>query len=398
MTSPTTGVPTPTGSGTGTSGSSSVPPGATTPLPDNFINDKTFYSDSSWLSDLVLDRLKCNWNEWNRRLKIIVNQRGFGTYLNGTLVCSDAVLYPQSALSWHINNLALRGFILKHISNKDFDSVESSVDSHNVYETLPKTHQHQGLHTQVHVIKEILDIPFTPSSTPYSCTLSKLEKLHNKFTKMGKMDESKLQIIWTLNTCNDYQTLQTSFNDLLENPSTTYTNVKRRILREEEVAICQGQYTPNADNTALVAVTGKNYRPICTNCKGPNHCTKFCILAGGAMASKTIEEARTAQDTACAAQRSTTCSTNKARGSCTNVPQSGATVQANTAQTNLPPSAPNNQMLINGVYYIPAPVNPPPADNSAHTAIVMVPYDEEEYIAVLATTDTYASMNWSSHT
>ena len=55
-------------------------------------------------------------------------------------------------------------------------------------------------------------------------------------------------------------------------------------------------------------------------------------------------------------------------------------------------------MLVNRVYYIPAPINPPPADNSAHTAIVMVPYNEEEYIAVLATTDTHASVNWSSHT
>ena len=398
MTLPTTGVPAPTGSGTGTSGGSSVPPGATTPLPNNFIIDKTFYSDSSWLSNLVLDHSKCNWNEWNHRLKIIVDQWGFGTYLNGTLVCPDAVLYPQSASSWHINNLALRGFILKHISKEDSNSVESSVDTHDIYETLHNTHQHQGLHAQVHVIKEILDIRFTPSSTLYSRTLSKLEKLHNKFTKMGKMDESKLQIIWTLNALNDCQTLQTSINDLLENPSTTYTNVKRCMLREEEVAIHQGQYTPNANNTTLVTITGKNNRPICANCKHPNHCTEFCILVGGAMAGKTIEEACVAQDTAHAAQRSTTSSTNKAHSSHTNAPQSDATAQANTAQTNPPPSAPNNQMLTNGVYYIPAPVNPPPADNSAHTAIVMVPYDEEEYIAVLATTDTHASVNWSSHT
>ena len=53
--------------------------------------------------------------------------------------------------------------------------------------------------------------------------------------------------------------------------------------------------------------------------------------------------------------------------------------------------------MINGVYYIPAPT-PPPADNSTHAAIVMAPYDEEEYIAVLATTDTHTSVDWTSHT
>ena len=281
MTSPTTGITAPTGSVTGSTGGGSIPPGTTTPLVDNFINDKTFYSDSSWPSDLILDRLKCNWNEWNCRLRIIVDQRGFGTYLNGTLTCPDAAVYPRSASSWHINNLALRGFILEHISDEDFDSVESSINAHDVYEALRKTHQHQGLHAQVHVIKEILDIRFTPSTTPYSCTLSKIEKLHDKFTKMGKMDESKLQIIWTLNALNDCHALQTLINDLLESSSTTYADVKRRILREEEVAIRRGQYTPNVDNTALVATTGKNNKPICANCKRANHRTEYCISPGG---------------------------------------------------------------------------------------------------------------------
>ena len=229
MTPPTTSIPAPTGGGTSPSGGgSTTPTGGSIPPPitDNFICDKTFYSDSSWPPDLVLDRLKSNWNEWNRRLRIIIDQRGFGTYLNGSLACPDAALYPRSASSWQINNLALRGFILEHISDEDFDSVESSVYAHEVYETLCKTHQHQGLHAQVHVIKEILNISFTPSTTPYSRTLSKIEKLHDKFTKMGKMDENKLQIIWTLNALNDCPSLQTSINDLLENPSTTYADVK----------------------------------------------------------------------------------------------------------------------------------------------------------------------------
>ena len=201
-------------------------------------------------------------------------------------------LYPQLASSWQINNLALRGFILEHISDEDFDSVESSVDAHDVYETLRKAHQHQGLHTQVYVIKEILDIRFTPSTTPYSHTLLKLEKLHDKFTKMGKMDKTKLQIIWTLNALNECQTFQSSINDLLENSSTTYADVKQRILREEEVAIRHGQYTPNSDNTALLTISNKNNRPICANCKHANHCTEFCISTGGAMAGKLLRHGR----------------------------------------------------------------------------------------------------------
>lgn len=111
---------------------------------------------------------------------------------------------------------------------------------------------------------------------------------------------------------------------------------------------------PNADNTALIAIMGKNNRPICANCKRANHHTEYCISAGGAMAGKTFEEARVAQEAAHAAQKTTTGSSGKSHGTHCNTPQPGATAQASTAQANPPPLANDYKMIINRVYYIPA--------------------------------------------
>ena len=106
------------------------------------------------------------------------------------------------------------------------------------------------------------------------------------------------------------------------------------------------------------------------------------------MAGKTIDEAHTVQESAHAAQKTSSGNSSKAHGAHGTL-QPGATTQANTAQANPPPPANDNKMLINGVYYIPAPNPPPSGDNSTHMAIIMAPYDEEEYIAVLATTKSY---------
>ena len=52
---------------------------------------------NTWPTDLHLDGLKCNWEEWNRRLNLVVDQRNFFYYLDGTFPCPDAVLHPRAA-------------------------------------------------------------------------------------------------------------------------------------------------------------------------------------------------------------------------------------------------------------------------------------------------------------
>ena len=139
-------------SATGTTGGT-----VTTPAPTDYVvYEKSFTSDPNWPTDLILSHIKGNWHEWDRRLHFIADQRGFGSYLRGTFPKPDATLYPRAALSWENNNLALRGFILEHISDNDYDIIKLYDDTHQVYEKLRTVHKNQGLYTQIKTIKEAL--------------------------------------------------------------------------------------------------------------------------------------------------------------------------------------------------------------------------------------------------
>ena len=376
-----TGTTDPSATGTTSGG------GSTTTVPSDYVvYEKSFTSDPNWPADLVLSRIKGNWHEWDRHLHFIADQRGFGSYLRGTFPKPDATLHPRAALSWENNNLALRGFILEHISDNDYDLIKAYDDAHQVYDKLRVVHENQGLYTQIKTIKEALATRFVPG-TPLSDTIDQIVKLHARFIKMGPIDEDKLLMILLFNALGEhYKPLQTSINDMFAKPGTTSADVRARLILEEQVI----QDSSATETTTLAAVSNKPPKVVCANCKRPSHRTEYCIAPGGQMAGKTLEEARAAQSAAHDAQRSG----NKACGnrSATPVPPQGNSTTANAKTVTL-----NGQcyMLVNTT---PAPA-PSLDPSSALSAISMPSYDEEEYMAVIASTDdAHVSLNWDSHT
>ena len=204
---------------------------------------------------------------------------------------------------------------------------------------------------------------------------------------MGSIDDDKLLTILLFNGLRDhYACLQTSINDMFTGGTTTSDDVVNRLLLEEQVLNDNATISPT---TALAAVNAMPPHPVCANCKRPSHRTEFCIGPGGQMAGKTIEEARAAQDAACGTQR-----------------PGGARPRSNRAPTPAPAQNEMNAktLTVNGQCYMlvtpsvnsnssntPLPVDP----SSAYAAISMPSYDEEEYMAVLATVeDPKASLDW----
>ena len=262
---------------------------------DFVVYEKSFTSDPNWPTDLVLNHVKSNWYEWDRRIHFIADQRGFGAYLRGTFPKPDASLHLRAALSWDVNNLALRGFIIEHISDSDYDTVSALNNAHDIYKKLHSKHQNQGLYAQIKVIYEALGTQFTPG-TPLSQTVDQMKRLHSRFIKMGPIDKDKLLMILLFNGLGAHYTrLQTSINDMFTSGSTTSADVCNCLLLEEQII---NDNTAVSPPTALAAVTPKPPCPVCANCKCPSHRTEFCILPGGQMAGKTIEEAQAAQDAA----------------------------------------------------------------------------------------------------
>lgn len=114
------------------------------------------------------------------------------------------ILYLKSACNWKSNDQALCAFILEHLSENDYGSVNRHLTSHDVYEALCSSHQFQGLHAQVHIKREALDTHFNPTVTPLSHTLNTIDKLHERFIKRGKMDDNKLKSILIINALSNH--------------------------------------------------------------------------------------------------------------------------------------------------------------------------------------------------
>lgn len=208
---------------------------------------------------------------------------------------------------------------------------------------------------------------------------------------MGKMDDDKLKIILIMNALsNNCKMLQTAVNEMLQNPLTTSVDIMNRILREEQLLI---RNTGLTETTTLAATNTRSARPICANCKHPNHRSKFCIAPGGAMTGKTIDEARAAQDAAHSTQRGN----NRPCGNrISGLPPPAATIALTPATTPAPTVTVNSQRYVLKTEQTPASAS---GKQTALPAVSMPDYDKEEYIAILACAGKFhASIDWATHT
>jgi hypothetical protein len=256
---------------TGSTGPGSIPGDiavhSALPPADYVIPAQTFHSDSNWPADFVLDSVKANWQEWDRRLRLIVDQRGFGSYLNGTLACPDATKHAGSAYNWTISDLALRAFILEHVSDHDYDVASVYPNSHGVYKVLRDNHQNQGPFAKIKVFKEALATRFVPN-TPLSRTFDQISKLHARFIKMGKLSDDELLSMFVLNAlCDHYPRLQTSVNNMMMSPSNSSSNIRTRLLQGEHT-------TQHAEETAALAAPSRPPRL----CQLQAHWTSYRML------------------------------------------------------------------------------------------------------------------------
>ena len=248
---------------------------------DILVYQNTCLYHPNWPTGLVLDWLKSNWEEWDRRLNTIVDQRYYGNYLDGTLRCPDSTTHPRSAINWNLNNRALRA-----LYSSIFPIMITPLQVHTRTLTTymrpyAKTTCNSRL-AKINVFREALGTRCVPT-VPLSRTFDQITKLHTKFIKMGKMDDDLLLIILILNALGgDYTRLQTSVIDMLQNPLTTSADIRARLYREEQTI-------------ALGFVTGNPTRPVCANCKSANHRTEYCISPRGQMAGRTISEAHAAR-------------------------------------------------------------------------------------------------------
>ncbi|KAI9429979.1 hypothetical protein H4582DRAFT_2087783 [Lactarius indigo] len=185
-----------TGTTTGTSSSGNPSGDQTRSVFVNgiLLTERTLMPDSTWPADLILDRSKSNWEDWNLRLSYVVDRQAI-----------------------------------------DLNFVRKLGTAHEVYERLRKHHEQIGLHAQILLIKEALSVCFEPN-TSLVVTANKIKQLWERIVKMGNFDNNKLLTVLLLNALTDnFPQLQSFLNGLLNEPLFSSDKVMERLEDEDSL-------------------------------------------------------------------------------------------------------------------------------------------------------------------
>ena len=233
-----------------------------------------------------------------------------------------------------------------HISRDDCRLVDSCITSHDVFETLRKTHQKRGPHAKMLLLNKAMSIRYQPD-VPLATTREEIESLFTRIVNMGPFNDEQLRQTLHLQALADnYQHIHQHLMNLADDPSFSSNTIIRRIHHEEDLLRHRSAQSTSTVALATQARPPTKSRPSCTHCKKVGHAADFCIQPGGKMAGRSLEDAKTAQRAA----------SNKA-------PKPSGTATANVASSDaggapLPSISTPDTIVINGVTYSATPAQP----------------------------------------
>jgi hypothetical protein len=283
---------TPGGTSGGTSNSTTI----NAVGPDDIPYTVKYINDNAWPADFELDIDLGNWPLWSRRVSLLSDRQGFTGWLTGTLACPDKTTHAKAHHIWEVNNASLRAFILSHISQRDYDNVCTLDTAHTVFEELRKTHERQGLHAKLVLMKQAQDKRFQ-TDVPLSKTIDEFCAIHKRVIQMGPIDDDQLLASWLINGLNDNPVLEDIQSDIIssaDDPNWSSKAIIRRLQQQDNLVRLRAEQAPTA-SSALAAQSQGKPRMLCAHCKKPGHLADFCIQPSGKMAGRSIEDARTAQ-------------------------------------------------------------------------------------------------------
>jgi hypothetical protein len=211
-------------------------------------------------------------------------------------------------------------------------------------------------------------------------TSKELRTLHDRITKMGKIDDDKLFTVLIINSLGrNYAQLQSSIHGMTDEPNYTSIVALKQIETEASLEQRRAELATQPSSVALSASLPRPKRGdvVCANCKRLYHTADFCVRSGGKMAAsgRSMEEAQTAQRAAAGKPpRAITATTTQLAKPSETRPATTAHIAAITSPSaatttaTLPKAASALTVDIEGVSYLLTPVSPGSA-SVPHTVI-----------------------------
>ena len=133
--------------------------------------------------------------------------------------------------------MALRAFMLVHMSSDEFEYASAFDTSHTVFEALCIRHEKLGPHAQINLLLKEFSIFYKPS-IPMTTTSKQLHDLHECMKKMGKIDKDKLFLFVIINALGrHFPQLQSDIHGMMDDPNFNWATAIRRI--DTEAALVQ---------------------------------------------------------------------------------------------------------------------------------------------------------------
>ena len=238
----------------------------------------------------LLDKSQCNWDLWNRKLRIVLEGCGLDDYVYGLLPRpSDP---RESVTAWIRNDKLARSFILSRCSDEEQRLIEDIGSSSTAYQYLKLRHEREGAYTQLILIQEAFTLRFARSTrlaTSFNITKDLVKRIFN----IGFPSQDSFLRVILLNM------LQADFSGLRDQiatamsaatPATPYTSndILKRLELEQQ--LLDGTSRP-VDTALLAAPRGRQptSNKLCTNCNRTGHLIATCWREGGGMAGRRDE-------------------------------------------------------------------------------------------------------------
>ncbi|KAJ7599136.1 hypothetical protein C8J56DRAFT_881639 [Mycena floridula] len=245
-----------------------------------------------------------NWSSWKRVLENVLNINGqlaLHVFEAQVWSCPDHDLYLMSAMNWLVNDRAVMGFIKSKVMPEEYTTTDNpNLDTAwKLFNALETRHTRLGAVTQVKMLDKALGVQFTQRTEKnFTDVITKLMELNKEIWAPGPPSKDQFLSIMLLRaTQRNFPTLFDSINDSLA--SGIPPNSEEVIRRIQNFVKSPNHKSSETANVAKVvsATTSSSSSSGCRNCasKGiaiTRHQNKYCILEGGGMAGKTIEEAR----------------------------------------------------------------------------------------------------------
>ena len=235
----------------------------------------------------LLDKSQCNWDLWNRKLRIVLEGCGLDDYVYSLLPRLSSP--PENVLAWIRNDKLARSFILSRYSDEEQRLIEDIRLAGTAYQFLKLRHEREGAYTQLILIQEAFTLRFARSArfaTSFNTAKDLIKRIFNigfpsmdAFLRIVLLNMLQGEFVGLRDQVTTAMSAATSISPYMSNDILKWLELEQQLL----------DGTVHTADTALLA-TQKGHHPqstkLCSNCNHTGHLIATCWREGGGMAGR----------------------------------------------------------------------------------------------------------------